>query len=376
MNGALIAAVEGHWHRVCGSYRDICRYDEESHHFQRRILSSLQSIGRGISDGITLFHIICSDMFKISPHCQQVLLEKGIEFTRSKALSWFITHAKEGLDESKFRQIINQTNSDGMTFVHTAALGGYLSIFHNLVDLDVQTQRSESNVLGFNMGDMMKTPTGDGRNILHFSAAGGHVDLLIYLVYFLSCYSELSLGCCNNKGWNVVHFACVHGHANVVTWLARHHRHQRRRRRRQQQQQVDNNKDLVTFEILKRDTDGKSALDLAIENGQLEIVVWFMTDESLPMMMMMMIPTKPITKRMQMTKLSRKKYHNRYSGRFKSNTPGSDDDTSSNEPVPGIPMTFPNHPTPNIVFIPPKKTINTASMTVNIFIPSICVICM
>mmetsp|Transcript_58380 Transcript_58380/g.142775 ORF Transcript_58380/g.142775 Transcript_58380/m.142775 type:complete len:213 (+) Transcript_58380:204-842(+) len=62
--------------------------------------------------------------------------------------------------------------------------------------------------------------------------------------------------------------------------------------------------------------------------------------------------------------------YNRNSGRFKSNVPGNDGETSSNVPVPGIPIIPPNHPSPNIRFILRKNPIRTARMTVKMLNPS------
>ena len=62
--------------------------------------------------------------------------------------------------------------------------------------------------------------------------------------------------------------------------------------------------------------------------------------------------------------------HNRNSGRFKSNMPGNDGETSLNVPVPGIPIIPPNHPSPKIRFILRKNPISTARTTVKILNPS------
>jgi len=63
--------------------------------------------------------------------------------------------------------------------------------------------------------------------------------------------------------------------------------------------------------------------------------------------------------------------YSKNSGRLTSTLNGNESDTFVNVPTFSQPNLCPNHPGPNIAFALKKKTINAASMYVNMFTPSI-----
>ena len=190
------------------------------------------------NDGSNCLHIAALEghlnLCKILIHKHKVDLHMsdnygwtGIHFSaHSGNCELFVYFTEMGID-------IRLKTNDGRNCLHFAAAGGHLNLCKMLID---------NYKLDFHMTD------NDGWTVLHYSAYSGKCELVAY-------FAEMGTDICpkTNGGRNCLHFAAFEGHLNICKMLIYKHK----------------------VHLHMTDNDGWTALHCSARSGNCELVAYF-----------------------------------------------------------------------------------------------------
>ena len=190
------------------------------------------------NDGSNCLHIAALEghlnLCKILIHKHKVDLHMsdnygwtGIHFSaHSGNCELFVYFTEMGID-------IRLKTNDGRNCLHFAAAGGHLNLCKMLID---------NYKLDFRMTD------NDGWTVLHYSAYSGNCELVAY-------FAEMGTDICpkTNGGRNCLHFAAFEGHLNICKMLIYKHK----------------------VHLHMTDNDGWTALHCSARSGNCELVAYF-----------------------------------------------------------------------------------------------------